>query len=185
MSKLVMWNVISLDGFFQGTKDWDLGWHQLILDEEFERFAIEQLLSADRLLFGRVTFEGMAAYWPTATGETAELMNRLPKFVFTHTLAGPQWANTTVVKNNAAAEVEKLKRVGDGNSFVFGSANLSETLMAEGLFDEYRLLVAPVILGNGKTLFGRGLPQQRLKLLDARHLESGGAILRYEPIRNG
>ena len=184
MSKLVMWNLISLDGLFQGEKDWELDWHHSVLDEEFERFAIEQLRSADRLMFGCVTYEGMAAYWPTATGEVARLMNELPKVVFSTTMAQPEWANTTVVKKNVTAEVQKLKRSGEGTTLVFGSANLSKTLMAEGLFDEYRILVTPVILGNGKPLFGRGLPRQKLKLLDVRPLKSGGAILRYEPVRS-
>ncbi|MGD0462725.1 MAG: dihydrofolate reductase family protein [Tepidisphaeraceae bacterium] len=89
-----------------------------------------------------------------------------------------------MVRNDAVAEVPKLKRAGDRNSYVFGSDNLSETLMAEGLFDEYRLLVTPVILGSGQSLFGRGLPRQKLKLLDVRQLASGGVILRYEPVRD-
>jgi dihydrofolate reductase len=125
----------------------------------------------------------MAGYWPKATGAIAELMNDLPKFVFSRTLPPPQWDNTTLVTSDAATEVRKLKRAGDRNSLVFGSANLSETLMAEGLFDEYRLLITPVILGSGKSLFGRSLPRQKLKLLDMRQLASGGVILRYEPLR--
>lgn len=181
MSTLVMWNLMSLDGFFQGVRDWDLGWHGLIVDEEFRQIAIDQLRSADRLIFGRVTYQGMAAHWQTATDEIAKLMNALPKFVFSRTMPPPQWANTTLIRENAASEVRKLKRIGDGLSLVFGSAHLCETLMTENLFDEYRVLIAPVILGSGKPLFGRGTRQQALTLLEARKLNSGGIILRYRP----
>jgi dihydrofolate reductase len=181
MSRLVMFNLISLDGYFQGAKNWELDWHLPIVDAEFERLAIEQLQSADRLIFGRVTYEGMAAHWTTASGEIAKLMNSLPKVVFSRTLKEAAWANTTLVGGDAAAEVRKLKGIGKGNSFVFGSAKLSETLISEGLFDEYRVMVTPVVLGSGQPLFGRGLPRRKLKLTDVRRLGSGGVILRYEP----
>jgi dihydrofolate reductase len=86
MSKLIMWNVMTLDGLFEGAKNWDLGFHQTVWGDELERFSIEQLETADRLIFGRVTYEGMAAYWQTATGEVADFMNRLPKVVFSRAL---------------------------------------------------------------------------------------------------
>jgi len=184
MSKLTMWNVISLDGCFEGAKSWDLSWHQLILGDEFERLAIDNILrSADRLLFGRVTYEGMAAYWQTAKGAVAEYMNSLPKIVFSRTLSSVDWANTRLVKDSAVAEVEKLKRDGEKNSFIFGSGNLCQFLIERNLFDEYRLLVAPVILGTGKLLFPSGIQRENLKLLEERRLSSGGIYLRYEPAR--
>lgn len=183
MSKLIMWNLVTLDGYFEGAKSWDLDWHEYVWGEELERLSIEQLRSADRLLFGRVTYEGMAAYWRTAQGEVADLMNDLPKVVFSRTLETAEWANTTLVKENAAAAVSELKQQGNRNMFVFGSADFSTTLMNDGLFDEYRLAMAPVVLGSGKPLFGRGLSRQRLKLLEARPLSSGCVILRYEPDR--
>ena len=86
MSKLIMWNLMTLDGFFEGAKSWDLDFHQLVWGDELEHLSIEQLRSADRLLFGRVTYEGMAAYWQTATGEVADFMNSLPKVVVSRTL---------------------------------------------------------------------------------------------------
>ena len=183
MSRLVMWNLITLDGYFEGAKPWDLDFHNTVWGEELERLSIEQLHGADRLIFGRATYEGMAAYWQTAEGEgaVADLMNRLPKVVCSRTLEKADWANTTLVKGDAAAAVRDLKRQGDGFSFVFGSADLSATLAAADLFDEYRLCVAPVILGSGRTLFGRGLDTQKLKLLEARALSNGGVILRYAP----
>jgi dihydrofolate reductase len=176
-----MWNLLTLDGYFEGGKSWDLEWHNHVWGEELERFSLEQLRSADMLLFGRITYQGMAAYWPTAKEEVADLMNGLPKVVFSRTLVAADWANTTLIHDDAGAAVLKLKEQGDGDLFVFGSGNLSETFIRAGLFDEYRLLIAPVILGNGNPLFGRGLDHQLLKLLEARPLASGGVVLRYAP----
>ena len=179
MRTLIMWNLLTLDGYFEGGKSWDLEWHNDVWGEELERFSLEQLRSADMLLFGRITYEGMAAYWRTAEGEVADLMNSLPKVVFSRTLRAAGWANTTLINDDAAAAVLKLKQQGAGNMFVFGSGNLSATFIREGLFDEYRLLLAPVILGDGNPLFGRGLSRRGLKLLESKQLASGGVILRY------
>lgn len=181
MSRLILWNAVTVDGFFEGTKSWDLDWHRTIWGEDLQRFSLEQLRSADRLLFGRVTYQGMAAYWKTAQGEDADLMNRLPKVVFSRTLENVDWANTTLLKGDLVAEVQKLKRQGDGNTFVFGSANLSASLIEHGLFDEYRLAIAPLLLGRGNPLFkplGKRLP---MKLLESRPLSNGSVIVRYEP----
>lgn len=181
MSRLIMWNLVTLDGFFEGAKSWDLGWHEYVWGEELESISLEQLRSADRLLFGRVTYEGMAAYWPSAEGEVAGLMNGIPKVVFSRTLKQAEWSNTRLVSGDAVTEVSRLKRVGDKDTFVFGSGDLSATLTRHGLFDEYRLVVAPVVIGSGKTLFGRDLSGLKLRLLEARSLSSGAVILRYEP----
>lgn len=181
MSRIILWNAVTLDGFFEGTKSWELDWHRTIWGEDLQRFSLEQLRSADRLLFGRVTYQGMAAYWKTAQGEDADLMNRLPKVVFSRTLENVDWANTTLLKGDLVAEVQKLKRQGDGNTFVFGSANLSASLIEHGLFDEYRLAIAPLLLGRGNPLFkplGKRLP---MKLLESRPLSNGSVIVRYEP----
>src|SRR5437660_8294887 len=89
MRKVIMWNVVSLDGFFEGAKSWDLGWHDSIWGEELERLSIDQLKSADMLLFGRATYEGMASYWSSAKGEVADLMNQIRKVVFSRTLEKP------------------------------------------------------------------------------------------------
>jgi dihydrofolate reductase len=175
-----MWNLITLDGFFEGSVSWDLRFHESVWGGELERISIEQLGAADRLIFGRVTYEGMAAYWQTATGQVADFMNRLPKIVFSRTLERADWRNSTLVKGDAAAEVAALKRQGEGLSLVFGSADLSATLLRHGLFDEVRLIVAPVVLGDGRPLFGRGV-EAKLELLESRPLSSGGVILRYQP----
>jgi dihydrofolate reductase len=177
-----MWNLISPDGFFEGTEPWSLDWFQGLFDDELEQHSLEQLHSADALVFGRATYEGMAAYWSSTTGEIADLMNRLPKVVFSRTLDRAEWQNTSLVKGDVAPEARRLKSLGKGQLFVFGSADLSATLMRERLFDEYRLCIVPVVLGNGKPLFGRNTGRLNLKLLEARPLSSGCVILRYEPL---
>jgi dihydrofolate reductase len=118
MRKLIMWNLITIDSYFEGTRNWDLPWHEQVWGEELERFSLEQLGSADLLLFGRVTYEGMAAYWQTAQGDIADYMNSLPKVVCSCTLQVATWNNTTLVKDNVAGEVARLKQQGNGNIFV-------------------------------------------------------------------
>ncbi len=183
MRKLIMWNVITLDGYFEGEKKWDLSFHNVIWNDEVEQFGLEQLRNADMLVFGKTTYEGMAAYWQTAKdeGETTEYMNSIRKIVCSHSLQTADWNNTEIVRD-AALEIPKLKEEGDGDMFVFGSGNLSQTLTKEGLFDEYRLLVAPVILGKGNPLFPSGVPSQKFTLLEDRPLKTGGIILRYAPL---
>jgi len=181
MRKLIMWNLITLDGYFEGEKNWDLGFHDLVWGKELEQFSIEQLKSADMLVFGGVTYEGMAKYWTTAQGETADFMNRIPKVACSPSLKTADWNNTTIVRD-AIAELSKLKKQGNGNMFVFGSGKLSEALMKANLFDEYRLVIVPVFLGKGRQLFNQGLNYQPLKLLEARPLSTGGVILRYAPL---
>ena len=181
MRKLIMWNLITLDGYFEGAKSWDLDWHGEVWGDELERLSLDQLHSADMLLFGRATYQGMAAHWTTAKGEVADMMNRIPKVVFSRTLRRADWSNTTLVNGPAIPAVQKLKQAGSGDMFVFGSADLSTTFVREGVFDEYRLIVTPIVLGNGAPLFGRGLSPQKLKLLESRALGSGGVILRYAP----
>ena len=184
MRKLIMFNLLTLDGYFEGSKSWELDWHSEVGGEGLERLSVEQLRSADMLLFGRMTYEGMAAYWRTAEGEVADLMNNITKVVFSRTLKTADWANTMLVNGPVAPAVRELKQQGAGNLFVFGSGNLSATFIREGLFDEYRLLITPIILGNGNHLFGHGLSHLRLKLLEAKPMASGSVILRYAPLTN-
>ncbi len=180
-----MWNVVTLDGFFEGEKNWDLSFHEFVWGKELEDFSNEQLKSADMLIFGNTTYKGMADYWTKAEvdkdeGEIAEYMNKLPKVVCSRKLKTADWNNTTVVKD-AVVEISKLKEQGNGDMYVFGSGNLSESLMKAELFDEYRLCVAPVFLGKGRLLFNQGIPHKKLKLLESRPLAKGGIILRYAP----
>lgn len=180
MRKLVMWNVVTLDGYFEGEKNWDLSFHDIVWGKELEDFSNEQLTTGDMLVFGEATYKGMADYWQQAKGKTAEQMNSIRKVVCSSTLQTAGWNNTTIVRD-AVAELPNLKQQGVGNMFVFGSAILSESLMKANLFDEYRLLIAPVLLGNGRHLFNPGLNLQELQLLEARPLSTGGVILRYAP----
>lgn len=184
MSRLILWNSISLDGFFEGEKSWDVEWFHPFFGEELQAFSLEQLRSAAMLLFGRVTYEGMAAYWTLAQGEVAEYMNKLPKTVFSSTLDRVGWANTTLVRCDAAAAVRELKRQQSGDIFVFGSGKLCAALLEAGLFDEVRLSLDPLVLGRGATLFGRGLSRVNMKLLEAQPLSNGCVILRYEPLKS-
>lgn len=179
MRKLIMWNLITLDGYFEGERNWDLPWHEQVWGEELEAYSLDQLQSSDMLVFGRVTYEGMAAYWQTAKGEVADYMNSLPKVVFSRTLQRADWSNTTLLGGSAAEEVAKLKQLGSGNMFVFGSAILSRTLMDKQLFDEYRLGIAPVIHGAGRLLFSDGVTPERLQLLESCQHSTGCIILRY------
>jgi dihydrofolate reductase len=160
-------------------KNWDLSFHERIWGQELEKLSIEQLNSADYLIFGRVTYEGMAAYWAKAEGEIAELMNKIPKLVFSRTLKAVDWSNSTLIKENASAEISKLKTQGNGDMYVFGSANLSETFIDNDLFDEYRIGIAPVILGTGRPLFRQGISSKNLSLSSAQQLSNGGVVLKF------
>jgi len=180
-SKLILWNLLPLDGFFEGERRWELEWHRYALGEEFDRFALEQLRSADKILFGRVTSEGMAAFWPTAHGEIARLINSLPKMVFSRSLTSGGWVETTLGKDDAAATVATLKREGTRNLLVFGGATLTASLMDAALCDEYRFGITPIILGRRRPFFPDGMNRLGLRLLESRVLSSGSVILRYEP----
>ena len=174
-----MWNIITLDGCFEGNQNWDLSFTDAIWGEELQNLSIEQLQSADFLVFGRVTYEGMAAHWQKAKGEIALLMNKIPKLVFSKTLKSADWNNTTLIKENASAEVKKLKEQGGRDMYVFGSANLSESLINDNLFDEYRIGIAPVILGSGRPLFRQGISSKTLSLSSTQQLLTGGIVLKY------
>lgn len=184
MRKLIMWNVTTLDGYFEGDKKWDLSFHSALWGPELEKLSLEQLRSADYLVFGRVTYEGMAAYWKTAKTENAEnseiadLMNSIPKLVVSRTLKEVDWNNTTLIKGDASAEISRLKAQGEGDMYVFGSADLSSTFINDDLFDEYRIGIAPVILGSGTPLFKQGIASRNLSVVSSQQLSSGGILLK-------
>lgn len=180
MSKLIMWNIITLDGYFEGDKSWDLSFHEIIWGPELEQISIAQLKAADYLVFGRVTYEGMAAYWKTEKGEIAELMNKVPKLVCSRTLKLLNWNNSTLVKGNISAEISRLKSEGAGDMYVFGSANLSETLINDNLFDEYRIGISPIIAGSGRPLFQKGIVPRPLTLVSLQRLTTGGLIITFK-----
>ena len=179
MPKLIMWNLQTLDGFFVGARPWDLDFHEAAWGDELQQFSLEQLAEVGTVLYGRATYEGMAAYWSKATGKTAEIMNALPKIVFSRTLKSADWNNTRLVSGDAADEIATLKNGSGKDLFVFGSAKLSDSLLRRGLFDELRICIAPVVLRNGTPLFKAGGARQDMTLQESRALKSGGVILRY------
>lgn len=184
MKKLIMWNVVTLDGRFEGEQPWDLSFHELVWGPELEALSLEQLAEASMLIFGEHTYKGMADYWPNAEatdGAVTPLMNNIAKVVCSETLEKAEWNNTTIVRD-AASEIQRLKEEEGGPMFVFGSGILSESLMNAGLFDEIRICVAPTILGKGRHLFTDANTMRNFKLLEARPLQSGGVILRYEVV---
>ncbi len=179
MARLIMWNLMTLDGFVEGPGR-DIGWHLDVWGDELEQLSIEQGLTAGALLFGRVTYELMANYWPKETGAVADFMNALPKHVFSRTLRTSDWHNTHVYGGDVAATVSRLKQDVASDIFLFGSADLASHLMPHALIDEFRIGVCPVILGGGTPLFKPGAPI-KLELRDARPMSTGIVINRYVP----
>src|SRR5690606_37288714 len=129
---------------------------------------------------------GMAEHWTKAKGEIADLMNSIPKLVCSTTLKSADWNNSRLISSNVPGEIRKLKEEGGKDMYLFGSSVLSETLIREDLFDEYRICIAPVIAGRGRPLFAKGLPERRLKLVEEWKLVNGGIVVKYKPgMRDG
>jgi dihydrofolate reductase len=181
MRKVIMWNMVSVDGFFEG-ENADIGW--FVFDDELEAYINETQEQAGTLIFGRVTYQLMAAYWPSEQGRIADFMNGIEKFVFSRTLENADWNNTKLVKSDVVQEVARLKSGDGGVIFLFGSADLAATLVDYDLIDEYRLGINPVILGRGTPLFKGRDGRIGLNLLKTRTLKSGVVILNYAPVRS-
>ena len=179
MAKLIMWNLMTLDGFVEGPNR-DISWHFDVWGEELEHLSVEQGKAAGGLLFGRVTYELMANYWPSATGEVADFMNALPKYVFSRTVKRSDWNNTRLFNADAPGTVARLKREGAKDILLFGSADLAAGLIPHGLIDEFRIALNPVILGGGTPLF-KPAEKLKLKLLDSKAHSTGVVVLRYVP----
>ena len=177
---LFAFDMVSANGFFEGP-DRDISWHNV--DDEFNQFAIEQLEEIGRLLFGRITYEGMANYWPTVTDDDpiAERMNSIEKIVVSTTLESADWNNTRLVNEDVVEEIEKIKQRSEKDVAIFGSSKLTASLLSAGLVDELRLMVNPVLLNDGTALFA-GLPIQiTLTHRSTRTFDSGNVLLSYEP----
>jgi dihydrofolate reductase len=186
MRKVFLFMMVSLDGFFEGP-DQDISWHNV--DEEFNEFAINQLTEVDTLLFGRVTYQGMASYWPTEFAINddpivAGLMNSLPKIVFSRTLNEIEWNNSRLIKENIAEEISALKQKTGKDIAIFGSSDLTVALSEMGMVDEYRIMINPVVLGNGKSLFQGIQNKLDLKLLKTKLFKSGNVLHYYKPSKN-
>lgn len=184
MRKIIMFNMITLDGFFEGPNS-DISWHHV--DDEFNQFASDQLDTMDTLLFGRVTYQGMASYWPTPAAIAhdpiiAAKMNTYPKIVFSRTLKQTEWDNSRLVHDNLVDEISQLKLQTGKDMVVFGSGGLVSSLTKLGLIDEYRLMVNPVVLGSGRPMFAGLETKLQLKLLNTRIFNSGNILLDYESV---
>ncbi len=178
MRKVIVSNLMSLDGFFE-SPDQKLDW--CVVDEEFFEYAKDMLRNAATLLFGRKTYQHMANYWPTAPADEIEnQMNNLPKIVFSGTLQNAEWKNSTLVKSDAAAEISRLKQLPGKDMVILGSASLASFLLQRGLIDEYRVILNPVFLGSGKPLFQDVKERLRLKLSRTTLFGSGVVVLYYK-----
>jgi dihydrofolate reductase len=179
MRRLVIWNLVTLDGFYDRPEPWNLDFHLSVWGDELEAFSIEQSREIGTLLFGRRTHQGMAAHWSRETGTIAEFMNGVNKVVASRTLTEPGWSNARLLEGDLVAAVETLKHEQGKDIYVFGSGELVGELLRDNLVDAVRLCVAPVTLGAGKPLFPAGLSTSFL-LRESRQLQSGGLILFYE-----
>jgi dihydrofolate reductase len=183
LRKIIAQEMISVDGFFAGPNG-ELDW--FVWDDVLRDMSIRVLGSVDTLLFGRVTYEMMAGYWPTATEEDpviAKGMNALPKIVFSRSLKSVDWNNSRLVREIIPEEIVKLKQQPGKDMVIYGSGSLVSAFTHMGLIDEYRLIVNPVVLGSGKPLF-KGLKDKlNFQLLKATTLGSGNVLLSYQPAK--
>lgn len=182
MRKLVAFLVTTADGYDEGPNgefDWP------VVDDEFNEFAVAQLDEADTLVFGRRTYEGMAAYWPTIgegdDPEVAARMNGYPKIVVSRTLDTADWDGTRIVRDDVAGEFTRLKAQPGKDITILGSATLVRSLLAADLLDELSLMVHPLVLGRGKRLFEEGGEQKTLELVDSKTFRIGIVYLTYRP----
>jgi dihydrofolate reductase len=185
MGRIVVTEFISLDGVIEdpgGAEDFKYGgWtFEIERGEDGDKFKLDETMQSEALLLGRRTYEGFAAAWPSREGEFADKFNNMPKYVVSSTLKDPDWNNTTVLGDDLAGEVSRLRQEHDGDIVVAGSAQLVQSLIEEGLVDELRLMVFPVVLGAGKRLFSETSDKRRLKLSDSKTVGDGVQILTYE-----
>lgn len=186
MRKVVVSEFVSVDGVMEdpgGSEGFAHGgWSFHYISDETAKYKYDELFAADALLLGRVTYQGFAEAWPSMTGdEFSDRMNSIAKFVVSTTLDELEWSNSTLIKENVAEEVSKLKAQTGQDILVAGSAQLVDTLRQLDLVDEYRLMVHPVVLGSGKRLFRDGSDTTGLQLADAKTFGSGVVVLTYEP----
>jgi dihydrofolate reductase len=171
MGKLVVTEFITVDGVIEdpgGAEQFERGGWAFQFDRgaEGDKFKLDEVLAAEALLLGRITYEGFAQAWPSITDEQgfAAKMNSMPKYVVSSTLENPTWGNTTQIKDNVVGEITALKERTSGDLLVNGSAQLVRILTQHELVDEYRLMIFPVVLGEGKRLFADAMPPRHLAL---------------------
>ncbi len=185
MKKLTVFNLVTLDGYFAG-QGGDISWHNV--DDEFQELAKEASNSGNTLLFGRVTYELMAGYWPTPEAIkndpiVARGMNSAAKIVFSRTLDRVDWNNTRLVKSDMLSEIRKLKQEPGKDLTVLGSGSIVSQLAQERLIDEYQILLNPVVIGKGKTMFEGVKAPFSLKLTRSRVFGNGNVLLNYSLVR--
>jgi dihydrofolate reductase len=190
MGRIVVTEFVSLDGVMEdpggSEKTKHGGWSfEFSRGEEGDKFKLDETMSSEALLLGRVTYEGFAEAWPSRTDDVgfADKFNSMPKYVVSSTLENPEWNNSTVLKGDVVEEVKKLRERSGGDVVVHGSARLVQTLLENDLVDELRLMVFPVVLGSGKRLFGETSDKKALRLVSSRTVGDGVDILIYEPAR--
>jgi dihydrofolate reductase len=186
MGKVAITEFISLDGVIEdpgGSEDFKhSGWSfEISRGDEGNKFKLDETMESEALLLGRITYEGFADAWPAREGEFADKFNQMPKYVVSTTLDNPEWANSTVISGDVPAQVAKLKQEIDGDIVVHGSATLAQALLEHDLVDELRLMVFPVVLGEGKRLFGKTTDKKPLRLKSSQPVGDGVTILVYEP----
>ena len=186
MRRLIVFNSVSVDGYFvDGGGDMSWAHHR---DPEFESFTEENARGGGELLFGRKTYEMMAGYWPTpqamkSNPVVAEGMNSLPKVVFSRTMEKATWSNTRLLKGDLAAEIRKLKGEPGRDMVIMGSGSIVSQLAPERLIDEYQVVVIPVVIGKGRTMFDGVTARLGMTLTKSRVFRNGNVYLCYEPKR--
>ena len=184
MRKVVSWLFISLDGVVEAPNEWQFD----VFDDAMVADLNSQMDSEDAMLMGRVSYQEWASYWPTSTDEPyASHINNMPKYVVSTTLddvAWGKWEKPTLIKDNLAKEINKLKQQPGKNISVGGSPTLVRSLLQEGLLDEFKLMIHPVVVGKGKRLFTENVDLQRLKLVDSKVTGTGVVIVTYQPAKS-
>jgi dihydrofolate reductase len=185
MGRIVVTEFVSLDGVMEapgGGEGFKYdGWSfEIDRGDEGNAFKLEETMASDALLLGRRTYEGFAGAWPGREGEFADKFNTMPKYVVSSTLESPEWTNTTVLRGDLGEAVAKLKQEHDGDIVVHGSATLAQSLLDRDLVDALHLMVFPVVLGDGKRLFGETSDKKRLRLTGSQTVGEGVLILTYE-----
>jgi dihydrofolate reductase len=185
MGRIVVTEFISVDGVIEdpgGAEDYKHGGWAFEFDrgEDGNKFKLDETNDSAALLLGRKTYEGFADAWPSREGEFADKFNNMPKYVVSSTLTDPEWTHTTVLDGDLAESVAKLRDEVDGDIVVHGSAQLTQALIEDGLVDELRLMVFPVVLGAGKRLFGETGDKKPLKLKESKTVGDGVSIQIYE-----
>ncbi len=185
MRKLAVFNQVTLDGFFTSPEG-DMSWaHKDPGDKEWNEFVAGNASGGGMLLFGRVTYDMMSSYWPTPMAakqnpQVAKGMNDMPKVVFSKTMDVPAWSNTRLVKTDIAAAVRKMKKESGPNMVILGSGTIVSQLTEAGLIDEYQLVVNPLVLGKGRTLFESVKEPVNLKQTKTRTFDNGSVVISYE-----